>query len=163
MTFMSLATLVLAACGFSPVYGTLGQGQSAAAEAYLSQVSIDNIPDREGQYLRNALIDRFYRASRPADPLYRLTVRPIQETRTELDITETSDTTRAQLRLTTTMTLRDLRSGEAVLSRNLHTIVSYNILASEFSTRVSEQNARDNALDDLARQIEAQLGLYFNR
>src|SRR5690606_16052602 len=59
MTFMSLATLVLAACGFSPVYGTLGQGQSAAAEAYLSQVSIDNIPDREGQYLRNALIDRF--------------------------------------------------------------------------------------------------------
>lgn len=156
--------MLLTACGFEPVYGTMGKDEaSSAAESNLAQIYISNIPDREGQYLRNALIDRFYRNARPREPLYTLNVNPIKEGIYDLDITKTSDTTRAQLRLDTGIALIDNRTGETVMTRNIRAITSYNILASEFSTRVSEENARENALDDLARQIELQASLYFNR
>lgn len=162
---VTVSCLLVTGCGFEPVYGTLGKDseQDAVTEDMLAQIDIGNIPNREGQYLRNALIDRFYRSGRPVDAPYLLVIEKINEGLRDLDITKSSDATRGQLRLDTQMVLQDRRTGEKVLKRNLRSIVSYNILGSEFTNRVSEQNARENALDDLARQIELQLGLYFKR
>lgn len=157
--------LGLTACGFRPLYSEpsdTAYGQQSAATA-LSDVKIGNIPDREGQYLRNALIDRFYQHGYPQDARYELDVSPIKETRTDLDITKTADTTRSQLKLTTTIVLYDRYNSETVLKRRLMAITSYNTLQSQYTTRVSEENTRKNALDDLARQIEQQLALYFKR
>lgn len=161
-SFLLLSLLCVAACGFRPVYG-VNRDTPVGVESRLSNIEIGNIPNREGQYLRNALIDRFYREARPVDPEYVLNISEISESLTELDITKTADATRAQLRLTTVMTLSEKATGKTVLTRNLLSITSYNILGSEFSTRVTEQNARENALDDLARQIELQISLYFKR
>jgi LPS-assembly lipoprotein len=161
--FLPLLTLLLlTACGFQPIYGK-NKHSPSGPEDKLALVEISNIPNREGQYLRNALIDRFYRHARPAGGDYLLTVRPLRENLIDLDITKSSDATRGQLRLETDITLADAQSGKILLQRRLHTITSYNILGSEFATRVSEENARSNALDDLARQIELQLSLYFKR
>lgn len=154
---------MLSACGFSPVYGTLGTDKEYGQEDLLSYVTIGSIPDREGQFLRNALIDRFYRYGRPTNPQYRLSLTPIEESVRDMDITENSDSTRGQLRLDTVMILSDAITGEKLLERRLHSITSFNILSSEFANRVSEQNTRENALNDLARQIERQLTLYFKR
>lgn len=162
MTIVGISLVTLTACGFRPVYG-VNRDMPVGVEEKLAEVSISNIPDREGQYLRNALIDRFYRAGRPADPGYALSFQPLTENLSELDITKSADTTRAQLRIETTMTLNDSHTGNTVLSRRLTAITSYNVLGSEFATRVTEDNARKNALDDLARQVEMQLGLYFRR
>ncbi len=164
LQLLTINFLLLTSCGFEPVYGDLGSKTDATAvEATLSQIAIGNIPNREGQYLRNALIDRFYRHARPANAAYGLTVGRIEERLTDLDITKSSDATRGQLRLSTTMTLNDRKTGKEVLTHKLRSITSYNILGSEFTNRVSEENARQNALDDLARQIELQLSLYFQR
>ncbi|MCK6418959.1 MAG: LPS assembly lipoprotein LptE [Alphaproteobacteria bacterium] len=133
------------------------------AEDQLAQVEIGNIPDREGQYLRNLLIDRFYRQGRPADAQYVLQVSDLSESKTELDITKTADATRAQLRISLQMRLIDKAQQTVVLERPLHAITSYNILPSEFATRVTEQNARESALNELARQIEQRLSLYFTK
>ena len=154
--------LTLTACGFQPMYGTASRGNSSI-ESVLAQVEIGNIPDREGQFLRNDLIDRFYADGRPVSPKYLLAIEPIHETTRDLDITKSSDATRAQLRLETQMALKDMSTGEIVLKRKLTAISSYNVLTSEFATRVSEQNMRENGLKDLARQIELQVGLYFKR
>ena len=152
----------LTACGFRPLYGEPSQQQQSAA-AELSNVRIGNIPDREGQYLRNALIDRFYQHGYPQNPRYTLEVSPVVETRTDLDITKSADTTRSQLKLRTTIVLRDTFDSKTVLKRDLLAVTSYNTLQSQYTTRVSEENTRLNALDDLARQIELQLSLYFQR
>jgi LPS-assembly lipoprotein len=154
--------LLTAACGFEPVYG-VNRNMPVGIEETFEQISMENIPNREGQYLRNALIDRFYRHGRPASTRYSLVVSPLSESLLELDVTRTADATRGQLRIETDMALRDQYSGQIVLRRHLQAIGSYNILASEFSTRVTEDNARMNALDDLARQVELQLSLYFRR
>ena len=162
LCFLSSIILIpLSGCGFHPMYGK-NKYTPVGAEDILTQVQLGNIPDYEGQYLRNLLIDRFYRKARPSETLYSLHVTPIQETSSDLDITKSSDTTRAQLRLQTSMVL-NAQDGTEILSRDLQSITSYNILGSEFATRVTKENARKNALEDLARQIELQITLYLKR
>lgn len=162
--FLILAALLLiSACGFSPVYGTLGHDQDFGTEDLLALVAIDNIPDREGQFLRNALIDRFYRYERPSNPQYRLEVIDLTENLRDLDITETSDSTRAQLRIQAKIELRDAITGESLMQRTLHSASSYNKLGSEFATRASEQSTRENVLNALAQRIETQISLYLKR
>ena len=164
-TLFILSLLTLAACGFEPMYGdtTRGSYGQVATENKFSQVFIDNIPDAEGQYLRNALIDRFYRDGRPANPRYKLVISPLKETETDLDVTIESETTRAQLRIDTRMALVHEESGDTVLQRNFRVFNSYNVLGNQFTTIVSEEDARKAALNDLARQIETQISLYLNR
>lgn len=156
---------LLSACGWQPVYGTPGPAGSgpATAEDRLDSIEISTIPDAEGVYLRNALIDRFYRNGYPAMPLYRLQLSKINETTQDFDITVESEATRRQLRLSTVLVLTDLQTGQKVLERNLSAVTSYNVLESEFATRVSEQDGRESALNDLARQTELQIALFFRR
>jgi LPS-assembly lipoprotein len=150
----------VSACGFTPLYAEKSAAPDEAAGSGLAQIYIDNIPDRDGQYLRNALIDRFYRNGKPQDPRYVLHVSDLDETLTDLDITKSSSATRGQLRLDAYVTLVDHRGGATVMKRKVLSITSYNILQSQFTTRVSEQAARQSALDDLAGQIERQVALF---
>lgn len=154
--------LVLGACGFQPLYGVGSEDARSVTEG-LNHISIQNIPDREGQYLRNALIDRFYKAGRPTEIDYILTVSPIRETKRDLDITIESDTTREQLRLDARMILTSKETGDVVMDRKLYALSSFNVLSNEYSTRVSENSSREQALDDLARQIELQIALYMKK
>jgi len=167
---LGLTATFVTGCGFEPMYGQHSSNgvsggtssQSASVSDHLSQIGIDIIPDREGQTLRNHLIDRLYRSGYPSNPTATLKVSKISEVRTELDLTKSSDATRAQLRLTAVMTLVDDK-GTTVLSRPVQTVTSFNILGSEFATRVTEQAARESGLNDLARQIELNLSLYYSR
>ncbi len=163
--FVTSACLCISACGFQPMYGTSMNSSSEHnnVESNLAQIDIGSIPNREGQFLRNALIDRFYRDGRPQNPVYNLQIAPIKEKTVDLDITKNSDATRAQLFVSTSMKLIDSSTGEVVLDRKLKSIASYNVLTSEFATRISAQNMRENALNDLARQIELQISLYLKR
>jgi LPS-assembly lipoprotein len=160
---MILASIVLGACGFSPMYGNLNTNARTAVEAKLAQIDIARIPEREGQILRNKLVERLYGGTNKTIRTYTLHVAPIREKRTELDITEDADTTRAQLRLSTTMRLKRAGKEETMLTRDITATTSFNVLASQFTTRVSEQNARQNAIQTLAERIERQLALYFQR
>lgn len=158
-----LTGLSLSGCGFTPLYGDHGVAADQTVRTRLGSVYIGNIPDQSGQYLRNALIDRFYAQGRPsAAAPYRLSVANLTESRSELDITKTSDSTRAQLYMATSFVLKSDKD-KTLLTRSLSAVTSYNILDSQFTTRVAEDAARRQALDDLARQIETQLLLYFNR
>lgn len=152
--------LLVSACGFRPLYGKAVNVDNSSVATTLAQVQIDNIPERAGQYLRNALIDRFYSAGRPVDPLYTLQVTNLRESLTDLDITKSSSATRAQLRLESDIVLIDHRGAQTAMKRHLVSITSYNILNSQFTTRVSEEAARQTALDDMAGQIERHMALF---
>ncbi len=154
--------IVLGGCGFTPMYGG-GKAARHEVQSKLSDIRIENIPNREGQYLRNLLIDRFFAENRQQNASYSLTFTPIQENKYELDVTKNANATRAELRQTTTFNLIDTKTGKSVLSRTLLASTSYNVLSSQFTTRVSEDDARLNALNDLARQAEQQIVLYFER
>ena len=164
--FTLLSLLLLSACGFTPMYGDQKNNQAQESSPLKPQfqfnhIEIAVIPNREGQFLRNALIDRFYTNGTPQNPTYELRISPIREQIYDFDITPESEATRRQLRLSTDIALIDLETKKPILSRALTAIASSNVLESEFSTLVTEQYARENALNDLARQTERQLSLYF--
>jgi LPS-assembly lipoprotein len=158
-----LTLLTLSACGFTPMYGGGSSSGNNAIQEKLNAIDIANIPNQEGQSLRNQLIDRFYHKGRPANINYTLSFTPLIITKTDLDLTKNASATRSQYRLSTTITLTDRKTGTALLERGLYASASYDILASRFTTRVSEKNAEQNAIADLARQIEQQIVLYFRR
>lgn len=162
---LGLTVTLLSGCGFSPMYGnhapTTENPSSPSVAANLSQIDISIIPDREGQMLRNDLMDRFYRSGYPSNPIATLNIAKVNQVRTELDLTKSSDATRAQLRVYATMTLVG-RDGSVLLQRDVQSVTSFNILGSEFATRVTENAARENAINELARQIELNLSIYYN-
>lgn len=158
-----LSVLILSACGFSPMYGKNASMNDLSIKANLDQISIDVIPNHEGQFLRNLLIDRFYINGYPTSPKYNLSVATLAEKIKNFDVTVNDEATRRQLEISTIMRLIDARTNAVIMTRPLYSITSYNVLESEYSTVVTEQSAREAALGDLARQIEQQIVLYLNR
>ena len=160
--------MLMTGCGFTPLHGThfkseAQKKQSIAIQEELAQVWIGAIPNREGQFLRNALIDRFYQKSYPTNAHYRLSISPISTRTVSLGVTKDDDTTRGQMILSTKITLHSPLQPDSLLTRDLKSITSYNKLGSEFGTIVSEDNARENGLNEIADQIERELSLYFSR
>lgn len=165
MKFLLAASLLitLTACGFSPMYGAGAGSQGVSATEGLDHVEIAVIPDQSGVFVRNILTDHFYQNGYPTAPTHTLLVENLDESVYNLDITRDSESTRRQTRIRATMTLQDNATGKPVLRRDLIATTSYNVLGSQFNTRVSENDAREAALADLARQIETQTALYFKR
>src|SRR5579863_6134444 len=52
------AGALLSACGFQPVYMPTASGKAGVAQRELAAIQVDQIPDRPGQLLRQALQDR---------------------------------------------------------------------------------------------------------
>jgi|AntRauTorcE11897_2_1112592.scaffolds.fasta_scaffold03913_3 hypothetical protein len=165
--FASLLVIGLTACGFKPLYTTASGNTAAGAAEQLpfDQISISHMANREGQYLRNRLIDTIYIKGRPVSPRYKLHISQLSEEIIKLGIRKDASATRAQMRISAQMTLTDT-TGEThrvVLRRNLETTNSFNILSSQYTTQVTEQYARERTLDEMSRKTVRQLALYFNR
>ena len=65
------------------------------------------------------------------------------------------------LRLLTSLKLKEISTGKILMSRELIAVASYDVLGNEYTTLVTQESVRDNAINDLAQQIETQLALYF--
>jgi LPS-assembly lipoprotein len=151
----------LAACGFQPLYSNkTTQNSSVAAE--LSSVRVDPLRDRVGQQLHNFLRDRLNPQGQPVSPSYRLTV-ALVETTTELGVQRDETASRANLRLDADFALLDAAGEQQLFQGRSSSTTSYDILRNPFATTVSEEDARERALREVADDIQTRLALYFNR
>jgi LPS-assembly lipoprotein len=153
-----LFPILLAACGFHPVY-MKNSGQTGTAKD-LGSVSIDSISDRKGQMLRNNLIDRMYIKGRPSKPTARLLV-SLTATERELGFKKDATATRAQLELTANYRLLDIESGKELMRTTSRSLVSYNILDAQYATLSSKEDAYKRGLEELSEMITTRLSLYF--
>jgi LPS-assembly lipoprotein len=64
----------VAGCGFQPVYMSAGHGEQSVAQRELAAVTVNIIPDRPGQLLRQALQERLERGATGVAQLYNLNV-----------------------------------------------------------------------------------------
>ena len=149
--------LLLTACGFSPIYGS-HKDKGPVSEA-LSTVAIDSIPDSNGQFLRNKLIDRFYFHGKPAHPQTRLTV-TLRATETDLGIQKDATASRSQLNLWADYVLRD-NEGKELLKRTAHSVASYNKINAQYGQVATQRNAYERTLTEVSEQISSVVSLYF--
>lgn len=160
---VSVCLLLLSGCGFRPLYGDSALGGQAGPEGYFRLVEVAPIKEREGQMLRNNLMDDMYSHGRPAFPEYALQVTSLNERRVGLGIRKDAVATRAQMSVTAQYAMVHIPSGETLFTRSAQSINSYNILDSQFTTKVTQSDARDRALRDISHQITRDVALYFQR
>jgi len=151
----------LAACGFQPLYGTRGAADSGA-RAELAAVRIEPLENRVGQQMHNFLRDRLNPDGQPVAPEYRLQVQ-LTETLTELGVQRDETATRANLQMVAQFTLFGYGNDASLFSGRSSSTTSYDILRNPFATTVSEEDARERALRELADDIQTRLALYFQR
>ena len=152
------ALCFLAACGFHSIYGA--RDNSPAVEAELNDVAIGNIPDRNGQMLRNDLIDRMYAKGRPQNPKYQLDVsmRVLEE---GIGLLPNATTSLTELNLYADYVLKD-EAGKSLVKATAHATATYNQLQQEYGTLAAEQNAYQRSIDEVSEQIVNRLSLYFS-
>jgi len=161
ITVVTFCVLTLLGCGFKPVYMANSSGQAMVQD--FSNIYISNIPNRSGQYLRNQLIDRLYTKGIPQQPRYNLSVSPVKESISKLGIRKDATATHAQMSLKVDIVLKDKQTGNVLLERSIRSVNSFNILESQFTTAVTEQDARERALNEMSDTITTELSLYFKR
>ena len=154
---------LLTACGFQPMYANNPVSETVSVTTGFSEVEIGNIPDRNGQILRNRLVDRMQPYGLTTQAVYKLNVTNLRESIRDLDITIRSDTTREQMKITADMELINLETGEVLLQKDLSARGSYNILENEYTSRVSKQDLREDLLIKISTQIERYIALYLSQ
>jgi LPS-assembly lipoprotein len=154
-----LSVLVLAGCGFRPLYGT-GGADSTVADDFAS-IKIDLIADRTGQQLHNHLLDLLTPRGRPSTPLYLLKV-TLSERKSRVAIKSTGLATRTNVRVEAKFVLLDIATGELLTNGSARTLSSYNLTDSEFSNLTAEQDSLSRASRVIATDIRSRLGAYFS-
>ena len=144
------------------MYGT-NSATTRAVDVALPNIDIDNIPDRDGQYLRNLLIDRLYANGRPDAAPYLLKFSKLSKYIVDLGLQKDATATRAQIQITTHMELVDKSTNKPVLERDLKTVGAYNLLDDQLATLVSQQNITESILQEMKDDAVTQLSLYFRR
>lgn len=155
-----LSAVALSACGLRPLYGRNFGGGSTLGE--LQTVRILPIGDRPGQELHNALRNEINPRGQPIDPRYTLQV-VLTISKQEIGVQKDDTATRANLILSANYTLVRLGDKVQMTSGIAKSIVSYNIVTSEFGTYAAEENARQRGIDQLAQQLRLRLSSYFER
>jgi LPS-assembly lipoprotein len=154
-----LAALSLNGCGWTPMYADVATGP---ADAELRAVRVAPIAERVGQKLAIALRDSLNPSGEPTSQRYVLGI-TLQVVRLDLGVLTQGIGTRGRLEVYASVTLTDIAGNTALLSLSSHVNESFDILANQYSNVVTEEDARNRAVEELRRDILARLTVFFQR
>ncbi len=157
-----ISLITLTGCGFKPIYAKKNTTGNLAVVESFSQVRIGNIPNREGQFLRNILVDKIYTKGYPNKVKYFLTV-GIIENKYSYGIKTDAVATRANIRFTANFILTEASTNKVLLKAPIYVNSSYNILDSSYETFVAEKDAKERALTEVANNIVHRLSIFFSK
>ena len=150
--------LLLTACGFHPLYET--HDGRRTVEPQLASVNVMSIADVPGQEMRNQILDMMPPTA--PNPRYQLRIN-LNESSLGISIARDATVTRQQLRNNLHVELFDSKMQKIVWKSDMAATSGYNVLASELSNLIGEEDARKRNVDDLAQRVVEQLALYFER
>jgi len=151
-------------CGFRPLYGDLGPGNTPAAREALAAISVNIIPERPGQLLRQALQERFERFGTDAPRRYLLRT-TFSVSGQGLAVTPESVVTRIRDTGFAQYTLVTLEARpRTVTSGNARRVDGYDLVTNQFFAGDLEQEQVVRRLAEaVADQIALQLALFFDK
>jgi LPS-assembly lipoprotein len=155
-----LATLVLSACGFRPLYGAGPDQPQSYVVRELGAIQVGLGPDRVDQVVYGNLLDRLTPYGVPQEPRYRLALQ-LNESKQGVALERDATVSRFNLALEVGFTLQDAVTGESLFSGGVRAVAAYNVLRSEFANVIAERDARDRAARDIADEIKTRLSVYF--
>jgi LPS-assembly lipoprotein len=143
-------TLLLAACGFQPMYAPSSGG------AAIGPVNVSQIDGRAGHVLKTEL-DRILGAEANAGGEPQQLDITLRESVLQLGIRRDESASRAEYRLTARYTLTG--ASGAPIRGSLSTVVNYEIPPSAFAEIAAQDDARDRAAETMAQRLRAELAI----
>ena len=145
--------LVLAGCGFHPMYGR-------ATGPALASIYVEPVAERDGFELRNSLIDALQTDGEEHGKAYHLKV-VLNESAQGIALQNDATITRYNDTLTASYVLTDAQ-GKQVTSGSQTSLAAYNVSNAPYSTLAVQQDSDRRAADDLADRIRMDLGAFFS-
>jgi LPS-assembly lipoprotein len=144
-------SLLVAACGFQPMYAPAGGGQA------IGPVQVAQIDGKAGHVLKTEL-DRILSVenSGAAPALLEIT---LSEQVTPLGIRVDESATRAELRLIANYVLTPAAPGAQVMRGSVFAVVNYDIPTAAFGEIAAQDDARERAAETMAQRFRAELAL----
>ena len=157
--------LLLARCGWQPVYATRSDGTAGPAEQGLAAISVGLMPERLGQLVRQALQTRLDRAGSGVAKLYDLTAQLGLSAET-LNI-EQATSIPSRLRLVGTanwsLVSRDVQR-KTLASGTARVMDGFNLYDQQyFAADMQTEAVHRRIAGAIADQITLQLATWFNR
>jgi len=148
--------LLLTACGFHPLYTSSDPNCSVSYPLKIATIS-----ERNGQILRNYLLDLLLPAGAPLKPKYTLEIK-LTETILDTGILRDETTSRQQVTLTAAILLRD-RCCRIVYNHCTSSINSFAVLSENYySDSIAKEYAKKEALRVLAEKIKLLVSAYLD-
>lgn len=147
----------LAACGFQPLYTPKGETANISYP-----IKIATIANRQGQLLRNDLVDLLTPEGQPAHPLYILEV-ILTEVIRDTGINKDETTSRKEAILNANIILKDAKTHAIVYQHTTKAINSFSIISQNYySDLVAQEYAKKEATHLLAQKITLLLTNYID-
>jgi len=153
------AALLLAGCGFHPLYARHGE---RGFDADLASIKVNTIADRQGQLLAIALRDGLNPTGEHVDTRYTLDVQ-LTSTRIDIGLNTTGTASRSEIAMTARYVLRDAKANTAVLQGATHSVSSFDILTDDYATVVAAQSAEQRTVHEVGDDILRRLQLYVSK
>jgi LPS-assembly lipoprotein len=148
------ACLLLAGCGFHPLYGS-------ATAPQLSSVFVEPIAERDGYEMRNSLIDLLGSDGQETGKRYRLRV-TLNEASQGIALQNDATITRYNETLEAKFTLTDA-AGTVIYQGEQAELTAYNVVTSPYATLSAQMDASKRGAQDLAERIRLQLAVWFRK
>jgi LPS-assembly lipoprotein len=156
---LSLSPILLAGCGWAPLYA---DPQTGPAAAELRAIQVAPIPERIGQNLELALRSSFNPDNDPTHQRYRLTVR-LAVAKQNLGITTQGLGTLGRIDVRAHFIFAELATGKQLLAGDAHVNDSFDLLANGYSNVVAQSDAETRAVEQLRQDLVTRLTLFLQR
>jgi LPS-assembly lipoprotein len=155
-TLLMVAALVLAGCGYRPMYGSTATSPGVAGS--LSSISIPEPTDRPGQLVRNELISSMQTGRGEDKYMLNLTTTLADN---GVILNKQPSVGRNAILITTTYELVDRSSGKILTKGTTFARVPYDTVRQPFADMQAQKDATERAAREVGVDIRTRLAAYF--
>ena len=155
-TLLMVAALVLAGCGYRPMYGSSATSPGVAGS--LSSISIPEPTDRTGQLIRNELISSMQTGRGEDKYMLNLTT-TLADNGVILD--KQPSVGRQAILITTSYELVDRSTGKILTKGTTFARVPYDVVRQPFADMQAQKDATERAAREVGADIRTRLATYF--
>ena len=155
-TLLMVAALVLAGCGYRPMYGSTATSPGVAGS--LSSISIPEPTDRPGQLVRNELISSMQTGRGEDKYMLNLTTTLADN---GVILNKQPSVGRNAILITTTYELVDRSTGKILTKGTTFARVPYDTVRQPFADMQAQKDATERAAREVGADIRTRLAAYF--
>ncbi len=159
LTVLAMLCVVLAGCGFHPLYAPKSSNDW---DPDLAAIRVAPIKDRPGQILELALRENLNPAAAKVAARWRVNT-DLTISRSDLGIQRNATATTSEITVNVRFTVFDLKSGTPIYTSTARAVGDFDQIYDAYATQVAADAARDRALRQISDEMTLRLALFVRK